>query len=254
MSSTTANPSRLDAHALLTSQGWRGTGHSLHPTSDATGLRHHLLIKREGTDGRGLGSGKAQQKADAWWLNAFDQALKGLDTGGIAGAGLRQTVPGARLDLERITARGAAKYTGCRGLYTCFVRGGLLTPPDSGAGTPEAASETCSSGEEKKRRKEKKKAAAEKEEDEEETKEERRARQVEKKQRKEKEAEEKAARKEAERKAAAKAEKKAQKKVQKKAAKEALKTGETKEERRARREARRARKDEKRQKRKDSEG
>lgn len=271
--------SKLDAHALLTSQGWRGAGHSLHPTSDDTGLKHHLLIRREGTDGRGLGSGRDQRKAEAWWLNAFDQALRGIDTGG-AGGGLRQTVPGARLELNRITARGAAKYTGARGLYTCFVRGGLLrgsaevgeggllTPPDSGAATP-AVSENEKDGrgdeagkkkdkKEKKEKKDKKdkKARKEKKEEEEvkeETKEERRARRAEKKQKKEQEAEEKTARKEAKRKVAAKAEKKALK-AQKKAAKESLKAGETREERRARRQARRAKKEEKRRRRKDSEG
>lgn len=218
-----ANMSRLDAHALLTSQGWRGKGHSLHPTDDETGLKHHILIKREGSDGRGLGSRK-DHKAQAWWLNAFDQALKGIDT---TSGSMKQTTGGGQLDIEKITARGAKKYTGARGLYTCFVSGGLLrgsvdqvsgllTPPDSGAGTPAA------------------------EEKQQETKEERRARREEKKRRKAEEATKAAA--------AEKAKLKAQKKKQKKAAKEALKAGETKEQRRARRAMRRARKEEKRRK------
>ncbi|KAI0171181.1 hypothetical protein BJ166DRAFT_215716 [Pestalotiopsis sp. NC0098] len=218
--------SRLDAHALLTSQGWRGKGHSLHPTSDDTGLKHHILIKKEGSDGRGLGS-KKDHKQEAWWLNAFDQALKGIDT---TSGSMKQTVGGGKLDIEKITARGAKKYTGNRGLYTCFVSGGLLrgtvdqvsgllTPPDSGAGTPAA-------------------------EERQETKEERRARREEKKKRKAEEAAKAVA---AER-AKQKAEKKKQKKAAKKAAKEAEKAGETKEQRRARRAARRARKEEKRRK------
>lgn len=214
--------SRLDAHALLTSQGWRGKGHSLHPTSDDTGLKHHILIKREGSDGKGLGSRK-DHKAEAWWMNAFDQALKGIDT---TSGSMKQSATGGKLDLDKITARGARKYTGARGLYTCFVSGGLLkgtveqkdgllTPPDSGAGTPAA-------------------------EESQETKEERIVRRALKKQTKA----EKAAKKVAEKRAKAKA----QKKAQKKAAKETLKAGETKEERRARRDARRTRKEEKRRK------
>jgi nucleolar protein TMA23 len=215
--------SRLDAHALLTSQGWRGKGHSLHPTNDDTGLKHHILIKREGSDGRGLGS-KKDHKAEAWWMNAFDQALKGIDT---TSGSMKQAIGGGKLDLEKITARGAKKYTGNRGLYTCFVSGGmlkgtvdlisgLLTPPDSGAGTPVA-------------------------EERQETKEERRARRAEKKHKRNFEEAAKVAVEE-------QARLRAVKKTQKKAAKELLKASETKEERKARREARRARKEEKRRK------
>ncbi|KAK6065136.1 DNA-directed RNA polymerase ii subunit rpb1 [Seiridium cupressi] len=219
--------SKLDAHALLTSQGWRGKGHSLHPTDDGTGLKHHILIKREGSDGRGLGSRK-DHKQEAWWMNAFDQALKGIDT---TSGSMKQTTSGGKLDLEKITARGLKKYTGNSGLYTCFVKGGLLkgsveqtggllTPPDSGTGTPAA-------------------------EERQETAEEKRTRRAEKKSRKA----EKALKTASEERAKTKAEHKAQKKAQKKAAKEALKAGETKEQRRARREARRVRKAEKRRKR-----
>ncbi|KAI0126574.1 hypothetical protein BJ170DRAFT_596161 [Xylariales sp. AK1849] len=216
----------MNAHALLTSQGWRGTGHSLHPTDDATGLRHHILIKREGSDGRGLGA-KKDHKAEAWWMNAFDQALKGIDT---SSGSMKQTVMGSKLDLTRITAKGARKYTGSGGLYASFVKGGflkgtveengLLTPPGSGVGTP--AAETAEARTE--------------------SKEERRSRRREKKLR---EAEE-AARVEAKQREVTKADKKAQKK----AAKEAMKAGETKEQRKARRDARSARKQEKRRRKK----
>ena len=109
----------MDAHALLTSQGWRGTGHSLHPTNDGNGLTHHILIRRN-DDGAGLGS-KKDHKAEAWWMSAFDQALKGIDvSGGAGGSGVKQTlrVGGA---LGKITSKGAAKYTGSRGLYQSFV-------------------------------------------------------------------------------------------------------------------------------------
>ncbi|KAH9893032.1 hypothetical protein F4778DRAFT_784486 [Xylariomycetidae sp. FL2044] len=211
----------MDAHALLTSQGWRGTGHSLHPTDDRNGLTHHILIKRN-NDGSGLGS-KKDHKVEAWWMNAFDQALKGIDT---KSGTMKQTLKGGAL--EKITARGAGKYTGSRGLYTSFVRGGTMegtlgksqdafpTPPDSGITTPVATEETK---EERRARREAKRIKKEA------------------KKRTQEEAQEKAARILAKKKA-------------KKEKKEKIKTkpdaGETKEQRRARRDARRKRKEEKR--------
>ncbi|GAW21253.1 hypothetical protein ANO14919_107710 [Xylariales sp. No.14919] len=226
----------MNAHALLTAQGWRGSGHSLHPTSDSNGLTHHILIKRN-QDGSGLGS-KKDHKQEAWWLNAFDQALKGIDT---KSGTMKQTLKGGAL--EKITARNAAtKYTGARGLYTSFVRGGIMegsvndpaaslpTPPDSGAGTPLATEHDTK---------------LEKDSERKETKEERRARREAKRLKK---AEEETQR-EAQKRAAEKVEKKKAKKAERQAAKEKLKASETKEERRARRDARRKRKEEKRLKR-----
>ncbi|KAK8104270.1 uncharacterized protein PG998_011303 [Apiospora kogelbergensis] len=232
MPSTTKR--KIDAHALLTSQGWRGKGHSLHPTNDATGLKHHILIKRDGNDGAGLGL-KKDHKVEAWWMNAFDQALKGIDT---TSGTMKRTAGGGGLDLDKIVSKGVYKYSGGNGLYSSFVKGGLLagtveknlatgllTPPESGVSTPAATIEGESSSSDRK-----------------ETKEERRARRDAKKMRKA----EKGKQLEADARAAAKAIKKAAKKVEKKKAKDALKAGETKEERRARRNARRTRKEEKR--------
>lgn len=253
----------MNAHALLTAQGWRGTGHSLHPTSDNTGLTHHILIKRN-QDGSGLGS-KKDHKQEAWWLNAFDQALKGIDT---KSGTMKQTLVGGAL--EKITARNAAtKYTGIRGLYNSFVRGGVMdgsvidpatsslpTPPDSGEGTPLVASESEKKKREKKEQKGKTKSKGKREETKgetrEETKEERRARREAKRSRKaEKEAKrlrkaKKEAQREAQRQAAEKIEKKKAKKAERQAIKEKRKATETKEERRARRDARRKRKEKKR--------
>ncbi|KAK8043579.1 hypothetical protein PG993_006009 [Apiospora rasikravindrae] len=141
MPSTTKR--KIDAHALLTSQGWRGKGHSLHPTNDSTGLKHHILIKRDGNDGAGLGL-KKDHKVEAWWMNAFDQALKGIDT---TSGTMKRTAGGGNLDLDKIVSKGIYKYSGGNGLYNSFVKGGLLagtvdknlvsstgllTPPDSG--------------------------------------------------------------------------------------------------------------------------
>ena len=239
----------MDAHALLTAQGWRGTGHSLHPTSDGNGLAHHILIRRN-ADGAGLGSRK-DHKAEAWWMSAFDQALKGIDVGG--GAGVRQTLRGGGA-LGKITSKGAAKYTGSRGLYQSFVPGGVLegtvettttggmlpTPPDSDVADKE--------DQERPRRPRK-----------EESKEERRARREAKRLRKERrraekeDKERKKKNKECEREERRWAAEKVQKKKAKKAErqekekeKEARRAAETKEERRARRDARRKRKEERR--------
>lgn len=142
----------MDAHALLKAQGWRGHGHTLHPTDDATGLSRPLLISRKDNT---LGIGKKEHcTSDQWWLNAFDQQLQGLDTSGKNGTAVVQTVQ--RGALNAIQARGAAaRYTGAYGLYASFVKGGLLegtiSSPSSGGSTPldssTSAEDTPDSGE-----------------------------------------------------------------------------------------------------------
>jgi nucleolar protein TMA23 len=119
----------MDAHALLTSQGWRGSGHSLHPTSDNNGLSRPLLVSRKQNN---LGVGKKQHKtSDMWWMNAFDRSLKGLDT---AQEGkVVQTLTNGGLDM---VAKGGSKFVGNEGLYASFVRGeslsGTITPEEAG--------------------------------------------------------------------------------------------------------------------------
>lgn len=126
----------MNAHALLTSQGWRGSGHSLHPTSDTTGLSRPLLVSQKANT---LGLGKKQHKtADMWWMNAFDKSLKGLDTS--AEGKVVQTVTNAGLDM---VVKGGAKYVGnSGGLYASFVRG----EPLSGTITPEESNSECANG------------------------------------------------------------------------------------------------------------
>jgi nucleolar protein TMA23 len=118
----------MDAHALLTSQGWRGTGNSLHPTNNSIGLSKPLLVSQKQNN---LGLGKKQHKtSDMWWMNAFDSSLKGLDT--TKQGQVVQTVTNGGLDM---VVKGGAKWVGGKGgLYASFVRGECL----SGTITPES--------------------------------------------------------------------------------------------------------------------
>lgn len=119
----------MDAAALLKSQGWRGRGFSLHPTNNDIGLAKPLLISRN-TDGRGVGQ-KKHYTSDQWWLNAFDEKLKGLDTS--KKGAVVQSVAQGKLDLVA-KCGGNGKYAG---LYTSFVRGETM----QGTMTPDTAEE-----------------------------------------------------------------------------------------------------------------
>ncbi|GFP56629.1 hypothetical protein ACSS6W_004878 [Trichoderma asperelloides] len=106
----------MDAHALLSAQGWRGTGHSLHKTDDSIGLAKPLLLNRK-TNTKGLGNTK-HFTSDMWWMNAFDEQLKGLDTS--KKGQVVQTVKTGKLNaLDR---GNMSKYS----VYASFVRGGFL--------------------------------------------------------------------------------------------------------------------------------
>ena len=203
----------MDASALLKSQGWRGTGFSLHPTDNAIGLAKPLLLSRN-TDGRGVGQ-KPHHTSDQWWLHAFDQKLKGLDTS--KKGTVTQAVTQGKLDVVVATGKPGGKYTGSGGLYASFVRGETLvgsmsvreeteTPEGSGAEKGETRAE-------KKARRAARRAVKERE---------------------------RARRKKGE---------KARRKAERKAAREVGGSEETKEERRARRVERRARKEARRKRR-----
>lgn len=215
----------MDAHALLKSQGWRGSGHSLHKSDDSIGLAKPILASRKDNT---LGIGRKNHvTSDQWWLNALDEQLKSLDTS--SKTSIVQTKKNTRLD-SLLTA-GAGKYKGANALYACFVSGGMLegslewkTEGESTDATPEAEAVPVRT----------------------ETKEERRARRAEKKRSKA----EKSARKLAKESAAAAAasksvgkKDKSKKDSMKKSKKSAM--PETKEERRARKEAKRKRRQDK---------
>lgn len=229
-------PPKMNASALLQSQGWRGEGHTLHATNDSIGLKNRLLVSRKANTS---GLGASQYANDQWWLSALDEQLSGLTTknGKITG-----TAKDGKLDRLKDGA-------GQSELYKFFISGGLLQgtvdklPAEMGGKDGQSAGNVAAidlkprsfsiSGK-------KSKTKSTVNGSEKETKEERRARKKAKQERRD----QKQARRE-----------------QKQARKEARKkkssgingvngvseaTGETKEERRARREARRKRKEEKR--------
>ncbi|KAK7745555.1 hypothetical protein SLS53_003055 [Cytospora paraplurivora] len=110
----------MDASALLKSQGWRGSGHSLHTSDDSIGLAKPILVSRKNNT---LGIGRKNHvTSDQWWLNAFDEQLKSLDTS--SKTSVVQTK--ANTKLGGLLTVGAGKYSGANALYACFVSGGLL--------------------------------------------------------------------------------------------------------------------------------
>lgn len=210
----------MDAHALLSAQGWRGKGHSLHATSDSIGLSKPLLLNRKDNT-KGLGQ-KAHFTSDTWWMNAFDEQLQGLDTS--KKGQVTQTVTQGRLNqIEKVSG---GKWM----LYASFVRGGFLEgtirsseeAEASGASTPSSEETSESESEDGNAKNKETKERGE-------TKEERRARKAAKKARK-------AARDARRQERAAKREKKAAKAGDKG-------RKESKEERRARRKAKEAKRE-----------
>lgn len=105
----------MDARALLSAQGWRGAGHSLHKSDDSIGLAKPLLLNRKDNT-RGLGQ-KQHFTSDQWWMNAFDEQLKGLDTS--KEGSVVQTVTTGKLN-------AIDKPFGKWSVYATFVRGGFL--------------------------------------------------------------------------------------------------------------------------------
>jgi nucleolar protein TMA23 len=152
---TSLRTSTMDAHALLTSQGWRGTGNSLHPTNNSIGLSKPLLVSQKQNN---LGLGKKQHKtSDMWWMNAFDSSLKGLDTS--KQGQVVQTVSSGGLDM---VAKGGAKWVGSKGgLYASFVRGECLSgtiTPESNEGSEEPPRKKRRRGKNEKESKEERRA------------------------------------------------------------------------------------------------
>jgi nucleolar protein TMA23 len=161
----------MNAHALLSAQGWRGTGHSLHKTDDSIGLAKPLLLNRK-TNTKGLGNTK-HFTSDLWWMDAFDEQLKGLDTS--KEGKVEQTVKTGKLNA--LDPGRVSKYS----IYASFVRGGFL----QGTISTETTDDSTSSESDKNDEKNTKSAGTKSTKPKKETKEEKRARKEEKRKRKE---------------------------------------------------------------------
>ncbi|KAL6794957.1 hypothetical protein GGI42DRAFT_131830 [Trichoderma sp. SZMC 28013] len=161
----------MDAHALLSAQGWRGTGHSLHKTDDAIGLAKPLLLNRK-TNTKGLGNTK-HFTSDLWWMDAFDEQLKGLDTS--KEGKVEQTIKTGKLNA--LDPGRVSKYS----IYASFVPGGFLQGTLSTLTTDDSTSTESDDSDKKKTESTRTKSTKSKKE----TKEEKRARKEEKRKRKE---------------------------------------------------------------------
>lgn len=162
----------MNASALLTAQGWRGKGHSLHKTDDAVGLSKPLLLNRKDNT-KGIGATQ-HFTSDQWWMNAFDEQLQGLDT--TKKGQVVQTVSTGKLNA--IEKGSLGKYS----LYTTFVRGGFLEGTLDALRKAEAADDSTSDDSDSEAEK---KTKAKPAKEAKETKEERRARKEAKRKRKE---------------------------------------------------------------------
>lgn len=109
----------MDTAAYLTRQGWRGSGHSLHPSGH--GIAKPLLISKK-NDVLGVGNRKNDALAGQWWLKAFDNSLKQVNIG---------TADGAPKPVEKVTPTFQRSLYN-NALYSNFVKGEGL----SGTQTP----------------------------------------------------------------------------------------------------------------------
>ncbi|KAF4969660.1 hypothetical protein FZEAL_10198 [Fusarium zealandicum] len=170
----------MNAHALLSAQGWRGTGHSLHKTDDKIGLAKPLLLNRKDNT-QGLGQ-KQHFTSDQWWMNAFDEQLKGIDTS--KKGKVVQTITTGKLN---VIDKNLGKYS----VYSTFVRGGFLEGTIHKLNIKDSSTESSEDDTSDQRAKK-----SEGKESRKETKQERKARKEAKRKRKEERARDKAARRE----------------------------------------------------------
>lgn len=119
----------MDTAAYLTRQGWRGSGHSLHPSG--RGIAKPLLISQK-NDVLGLGNRKNDALSDQWWLKAFDSTLKQVNLGAVDG--IPKPVEKATSTLQRSFNSNA--------LYSNFVKGEGLSGTRTSAIKPQTNMES----------------------------------------------------------------------------------------------------------------
>jgi nucleolar protein TMA23 len=107
----------MDSTAYLTRHGWKGDGHSLHPSG--RGIKKPLLVSRK-TNVLGVGLKKNDAHADQWWLRAFDSSLKSMGVTKDAVTGVVGEVKKTEWNQLDLIKSGVGKWTG---LYEGFVRG-----------------------------------------------------------------------------------------------------------------------------------
>ncbi|KAL8982717.1 MAG: hypothetical protein Q9205_002857 [Flavoplaca limonia] len=108
----------MNAAAYLTSQGWPGSGHALHP--DGKGISKPLLVSKK-TNVLGVGKKAHDAYADQWWSRAFDETLSSLNNPTTYKKA--STTDGAKAELPIIAP---SRWTTNGGLYGSFVRGQAL--------------------------------------------------------------------------------------------------------------------------------
>ncbi len=120
----------MDATAYLTGQGWRGVGHSLHPSGH--GIKKPLLVSKK-SNAFGIGKKQHDAHADQWWARAFDATLKDLNVSKDDASGKAEKVVfGVGAKQLEVVGRMGGKWAANGGLYGAFVRGqgleGTITP------------------------------------------------------------------------------------------------------------------------------
>ncbi|KAI4284413.1 MAG: hypothetical protein L6R38_001419 [Xanthoria sp. 2 TBL-2021] len=105
----------MNAAAYLTSQGWRGSGHALHP--NGKGISKPLLVSKK-TNVLGVGKKAHDAYADQWWSRAFDDTLRSLNGQNITGKVATSNEGDAKWP-----AIVPTRWTANGGLYGSFVRG-----------------------------------------------------------------------------------------------------------------------------------
>ena len=105
----------MNAAAYLTSQGWPGSGHALHP--DGRGISKPLLVSKK-TNVLGVGKKAQDAYADQWWSRAFDETLSSLNSPTTYKKA--STTDGAKAELPTVAP---SRWTTNGGLYGGFVRG-----------------------------------------------------------------------------------------------------------------------------------
>lgn len=113
----------MDASAYLSRQGWRGDGHSLHPTG--RGIKKPLLISKK-SNTLGVGKQKHANVTNEWWSKAFDTALHNLELEKNQKTGETEAVKKGTWDTLDLMKAGGGMWAQNGGLYAGFIRGASL--------------------------------------------------------------------------------------------------------------------------------